>query len=822
MALLNALRRHLDPPATNGHTPVRLAAEPPRPRTQVMAEIGSTGLNRQGGIVLEEPLRELRGSRWVAAVRDMTHNDATVGAILFAIEMLIRQVPWTVEPLSDATEDQEAAAFVDECLHDMGVTWEDTLAEILTMIPWGWAYLELIYKRREDGRIGWDGWPIRAQETLYEWQFDERGRVLGMVQQAPPSYAVVTIPVEKALHFRTTSHKGNPEGFALAPDTPIPTPDGWRTMEDLQPGDKVFDERGKIRYVMARQEWENRPCYAVRFNDGSEIVADENHLWVTQLNWERAKGVPGKPRSTKEIAETVKTARGVSNHAIPWAGPLDYPEQMLPIDPYFLGYWLGDGISLQSSITTHERDVPELVASLSSVGYRTTVAVNGYPDGAGRIVRVLGDEDRINSPQTVLRMLGLIGNKHIPPSYMRGSIQQRRALLAGLMDSDGTVDAYGRCEFNNADHGLIAGVAELVRSLGCSVSVTTRKKTGGSAPVINGRSVGLKSDQLAVKFTPSWSPFRLKRKADRTLAQRARVHHYITDVEPVEPRRTICIEVDSPSNLFLAGRSMIPTHNSLLRRAWRAWNAKRRIENLEGIGIERDLAGLPTIKVPAAMIVAGGAVYETYKNIASNIRRDEQEGIVLPSDRDEHGHPLYELTLLSTGGTRQFDTDKTITRYRADIVMSVLMDFLVIGHEDAGSWALNSSKTKIAATALGGWCKSISAVVNRKAIPDLLALNGMRGQCQLIHGDIETPDLGLLGDFIDKLAKAGAPLFPDQALEDRLREYAGLPPVPEDRDDMLALQQERDDMAAELDQARKAQPPVPPEEEQPPADESQD
>ena len=126
------LARWLDPPRSVG----AMKAAEVRPAAQVGVEIGNTGLIRHGGIVAEEPLRELRGAQWTRAVLDMTHNDATIGAILFAVEMLIRQVKWSVEPSSDAAEDVDAAVFTEERLFGMETTWEDTLAEILTMLPW--------------------------------------------------------------------------------------------------------------------------------------------------------------------------------------------------------------------------------------------------------------------------------------------------------------------------------------------------------------------------------------------------------------------------------------------------------------------------------------------------------------------------------------------------------------------------------------------------------------------------------------------------------------------------------------------------------------
>lgn len=193
-----------------------------------LTQLGRTGLNIQGGLIYEEFLPQLSGSRAIRLYKEMSQNDPICGAVLFAIEMLVRQVPWRVEAVSEDRTDQEAAAFLESCLDDMSFTWQDTIAEILSMLIYGWSYHEIVYKRRlgdsrdpskrsrhNDGRIGWRKLPIRSQDTLYQWEFDENGGVQGMVQQTPPDYSLRYIPIEKGLLFRTTSHKGNPEGRSI-------------------------------------------------------------------------------------------------------------------------------------------------------------------------------------------------------------------------------------------------------------------------------------------------------------------------------------------------------------------------------------------------------------------------------------------------------------------------------------------------------------------------------------------------------------------------------------------------------------------------------
>lgn len=194
----------------------------------VFNEYGRVGQNKYAGVFDEEFLTELKGIKGIEVYKEMSDNDDIIGAMLFAIEMLIRQVKWDIEPKGNKRKDKEAAQFVKSCLNDMQQSWQDTVSEILSFLIYGWSYHEICYKRRmgrnrnsilnskyNDGLIGWKRLPIRSQDTLYRWEYDNNDELTGMSQIAPPDYMIKTIPIEKALHFVTKSRKNNPEGRSI-------------------------------------------------------------------------------------------------------------------------------------------------------------------------------------------------------------------------------------------------------------------------------------------------------------------------------------------------------------------------------------------------------------------------------------------------------------------------------------------------------------------------------------------------------------------------------------------------------------------------------
>lgn len=226
-----------------------------------------------------------------------------------------------------------------------------------------------------------------------------------------------------------------------------------------------------------------------------------------------------------------------------------------------------------------------------------------------------------------------------------------------------------------------------------------------------------------------------------------------------------------------------PQGRSILRNAYRAFYYKQKIEIIEAIGVERDLAGLPVALVPPRILSSSASddekqLLNTIRNILKNVRRNEQEGIIFPlAYNADKTSKTYELSLLTTGGSRQFDTTKIIDRYRQEQAMTVLADFLLLGSTGTGSYALSSDKTELFTVALSAYLDMIAEPINRFEVPRLLAYNGfdVRKQPVFKHGDVEAPDLDKLGRYIATLSGAGMPMFPDPKLEAHLRRVADLP-----------------------------------------------
>ncbi len=357
---------------------------------------------------------------------------------------------------------------------------------------------------------------------------------------------------------------GRLEGKALAVDTPIPTPQGWRTMGELQVGDEVFGADGRAYHVVAATEvMLGSTCYEVLFSDGQSIVADAGHLWLTMTRSARKHVGRSAVRTTAELAGSLR-AHKEYNHHVALADAVRYPEQPLPIDPYVLGMWLGDGTSKRAEITCGAGDEQTLdeirwagycVRDLGGRRFHIAGLSRGHVGrrrdfASGRFL----PDDSLSS---VLRGLGLLGNKHVPDLYLRSSVPQRLALLQGLMDSDGYVDTQGRCEFVSIRENLADAVLELAASLG--LRPVKRKKKVTFRGVDHGVA-------FQVKFTPHLNVFRLERKVARLKDGPVQRFRAIVDVRRVPTRPVRCIEVDAEDGLFLAGPTFIPTHNSSLGR----------------------------------------------------------------------------------------------------------------------------------------------------------------------------------------------------------------------------------------------------------------
>ena len=223
-----------------------------------------------------------------------------------------------------------------------------------------------------------------------------------------------------------------------------------------------------------------------------------------------------------------------------------------------------------------------------------------------------------------------------------------------------------------------------------------------------------------------------------------------------------------------------PEGVSFLRGAYRPWYFKKHIEEVEGIGIERDLAGLPVIWAPEGLDLDNTQdpkaveARNTAVKLVTSIRRDRNDGVVMSNG--------WDLKLLSTGGTRQFDTNAIINRYDQRIAITLLADIIMLGADKVGSFALAKVKQSLLATALDAQLDNVCSILNRYAIPRLIELNifpGITGYPQFKCASVVAPDLNELGTFISKLSGAQMPLFPDIDLENHIRDLAGFPEVSE-------------------------------------------
>ncbi|MGD7789308.1 replicative DNA helicase [Propionibacteriaceae bacterium Y1700] len=436
-------------------------------------------------------------------------------------------------------------------------------------------------------------------------------------------------------------------GKALALDTELPTPTGWTTMGEVAVGDHLIDASGRAtRVVAATEVMTGRPCFEVRFSDGTTVIADGEHQWrATSRAARRANGehrlshhfardvidravdvavaasaeperlvtmaevveevgeefrhvlhsvakevgvservlrpAAGEQRSyqwhapaysrqrlllalcmrvsrprasgqviehpavvtTAEMAASVQLADGRSNWAVEQAEAVVGTEQDLALPPYALGVWLGDGHSASARFTSADPEVAALVIA-SGVGVTKESGLN---------YGMVGAQDR-------LRDLGVLGDKHIPGTYLRASLSQRRALLAGLLDTDGTVHSTGAIQFVVTNERLARDTYELVVSLGYRCGWTTRQ--------VRGRNEAT-STAYVLNFTTDDPVFSLQRKKlvhseCRRPRSASLTRRYITEITPVDSVPVRCVEVDNPDHMYLATRAMIPTHNSTL------------------------------------------------------------------------------------------------------------------------------------------------------------------------------------------------------------------------------------------------------------------
>lgn len=392
----------------------------------------------------------------------------------------------------------------------------------------------------------WEGKPF----WLLPWQERIIRDVFGIVKEdGMRQFRTVYIEIPKK------------QGKQLSLDTPIPTPTGFTTMGKIQPGDTVFSDTGRVCHVVAKSSIDHsEQAYRITFKDGEVIEAGENHQWAGEYTYGKNRAAV---MTTRQLYGLPKDGNSI-HFRIPVAGCASYPETELPVEPYLMGYWLGNGNAVKPEITVMTGDIPVVLENIQKYHKVESAWLN------------TGDSVVFRIPCLKKVLVPSFHDKVIPPAYLYSSKEQRFRLLQGLMDSDGAIsDRKGQAVYTSTEKALSESVSELLWSLGIknaiSMAVSTQR-ADWSRPSRECGRVETGETIYYVKFTAfddmkvAGLPRKQQRAVPRDPATRSH-YRYIDKIEPIENKGMQCIQVDSPSHQYLVGHSYLPTHNSELAAA---------------------------------------------------------------------------------------------------------------------------------------------------------------------------------------------------------------------------------------------------------------
>lgn len=331
-------------------------------------------------------------------------------------------------------------------------------------------------------------------------------------------------------------------------DTKLPTPKGWTTMGEICVGDIVFDQYGQQCDVIGKSKIKYKPCYKITFDDTSSAICDNEHLWKLHNG------------------DTVSIQDLNVGDKINVAKPIDCGYIDLPVEPYLLGVWLGDGRNRSCEIASGDEEIFDfLLDDGHSIGKNLENRINTV-----RSSTVLKETKK-------LRGLQLLNNKHIPEKYFRASYEQRLMLLRGLMDTDGNVNpSRKQIEFTSCNKQLAYDVKHLALTLGQRPYIYKQKR---KTIFTNNKYI----DVYHVYFRPiDINPFRISRKADKVNNDWGPGKSGVRTIKTIEiipEQYTQCIAVNSPDNTYLCTDNYIPTHNTGRRLDW-ATGQEKTLEKL--------------------------------------------------------------------------------------------------------------------------------------------------------------------------------------------------------------------------------------------------
>ena len=416
--------------------------------------------------------------------------------------------------------------------------------------------------------------PVKFMELFFGLQFTDHQRYV-LLSTWDATYAVWLM--------------SRNSGKCLSLDTPIymPTQDRglWedrypqKTIGALKIGDKIFDETGKLTEVIHLNPVIFEDVYEVEFEDGEIIECNMEHLWsVYDRNFlKRKEEKITCLRNTGFLYDNFKHVYSNNPNKIeyrfhiPCNAPIEYANiQYLSIDPYTLGYWLGDGSQNKNMITIGEEDLEDVSSILKEKGNilkikkdndRNTYSVYLNQESMLQELGMNRQKAKSNSFLTKISKLGLYKNKHIPKEYMFAPVKDRLALLQGIMDSDGHCDKDGHCEISQAEYhlDLLKDISKLLSSLGIKNNIHEKKA------ICNGKEFN--AYRISFRTDKRMPCFRMQRKYDRLpdILEGVTKTKAVVDVRKTNKKKAMrCITVSNDTGLFLCGNNHTVTHNSYL------------------------------------------------------------------------------------------------------------------------------------------------------------------------------------------------------------------------------------------------------------------
>lgn len=693
------------------------------------APMGFIGLKTASGKVEEEFLKQLQWPDAGKVYQEMASNDAVIGGCLYLIETLIRKANWGVEAASEDPGDVEAAEFVKSCMFDMSdQSWDDFICEVLTMLPYGFSFHEIVYKTRRgpferdpkfksnysDGRIGWQELPGRSQATLSEWTFDaSTGKAIEFVQD--PSLTggtgnIVKIPIEGNLLFKTKTARGNPEGWSIlrrayrcfSEDTELLTKAGWTKITEITTVTELATLNKETGYL----EYQQPSAMNVYDYDGQMVRVQTKYLDQLITPNHRAfvkkSGAAGYTFvEASQLKEQQRMLRGVKwkgedtrQHIVPTYGVHQATEKVIDMITWasFMGILISDGFTCVTSggqhflgVTQQEGSkadaIRELFAKLPYHVYEHSMPNN-------MISFEIYDKALCLD---VRPYCGTSLTKHIPQEIKQASADVIAAYVAWHWFGDGgisgaTTEYAGTLTISTVSKTLADDLQELALKLEKAAVISIREQAA---------SYG-RNPLYFVSFSEV-----LECKVHETVLQDYAGKVYCPTTE---------------NGVVMARR------NGKMAWSGNSWFFKRYIEELEGIGIERNLAGIPVLQPPEDVPLFDPNNEEMKDMLAwaqqlvNELRQDKNHGLVLPG--------AWTLKLMGTeGSSKTMDTDTIIRRHENRIAMSMLSDVVMMGGDRTGSFALAETKQGLLMSSLQAIINSIASTLNTHAIPALFAVN---------------------------------------------------------------------------------------------------